>query len=414
MGQQATKIVVLGGGYAGVIAALRLAGKTRQLDAEITLVNGLDHFVERLRLHELAMGQAIRQPPLAKMVRGTAVNFLHGWATAIDPEIQTVCVTTGDGGQTLPYDFLIYALGSLIEQRVPGVVEHAYLLDPFGERSARALQTRLAQLAPVDTVLVVGGGATGIEAACEIKAHYPQMAMKLVSSGAVGSFKGTRVQRHMLTALAEQGITLLENSRVETVHEAGVTLSDGRFLPAAVTVWCGGFQVPGLAHAAGLPVNRQNQLLVDPFLRSTACATIYAVGDAACPVDDPGTPMRMSLFVALVTGALAADNITAVLRYKNQKPLSFATYGQAVSLGPNDAVGFNTFPGDRPFGPMLRRKTAVYLRRFFVWLLFAFLQIERRLPGFFFWLGRGRFTRQQRKLKRKGTAVAPSKQVGYE
>jgi len=106
--------------------------------------------------------------------------------------------------------------------------------------------------------------------------------------------------------------------------------------------------------------------------------------------------------------------VTAVLQQKSQRPLSFATYGQAIALGPVDAVGFNTFPVDRPVGPIFRRKTAVQLRRFFVWLLFAFLQIERRLPGFFFWLGKGRFARQQRKMGRVGTAVSPAKQVRYE
>ncbi|MCA9897173.1 MAG: FAD-dependent oxidoreductase [Ardenticatenaceae bacterium] len=403
-----TKILVLGGGYAGVMAALRLAGKTRRLQTEITLVNGLNHFVERLRLHETVVGKQTRQPAMTEMLRGTAVKFVQGWATAIAPEARTVTISTEAGTQTLPYDYLVYALGSRIEQqRVPGVEEHAYLLDAFGERSASALQTRLATLRPADSVLVAGGGATGIEAACEIKAKHPQTAVKLLSSGDVGGFKGVTIQTHMLDALAEQGIELLENSPVASVSETGVALPDGRFLDAQVTVWCGGFQVPDLAKVAGLPVNRQNQLLVDPFLRSTACDTIYAVGDAASPVEDPGTPVRMSLLVALITGALAADNITAVLKQKQQKPLSFATYGQAIALGPEDAVGFNTFPADRPVGPIFRRKTAVKLRNFFVWMLFAFLRIERRLPGFFFWVGQGRYARQQRKIKRLETAVSP-------
>lgn len=415
MTKQTTKILVLGGGYAGVMAALRLAGKTRRLSTEITLVNGLDHFVERPRLHEAATGTEIRQPMLKELLRGTAVKFQRGWATAIDPEAQTVAVTTDAGEQTLAYDYLLYALGSRIErQRVPGVAEHAYVLDAFGERATPALHTQLKTLTVGEAVLVAGGGATGIEAACEIKARYPQLAVQLVSSGAVGDFKGAKIQDHMLAALAEQGVELLANSPIEAVHETGVQLENGRLLTTAATIWCGGFTVPGLAKAAGLPVNGQNQLLVDPFLRSTRYANIYAIGDAASPVEDPGTPLRMSLLVALITGALAADNVTAVLKQKKQKPLSFATYGQAIALGPDDAVGFNTFPSDRPIGPIFRRKTAVRLRSFFVWLLFAFLRIERQLPGFFFWLGKGRFARQRRKLDHKETAASPAKQVRYE
>lgn len=73
-----TKILVLGGGYAGVMAALRLAGKTRRLQTEITLVNGLNHFVERLRLHETVVGKQTRQPAMTEMLRGTAVKFVQG------------------------------------------------------------------------------------------------------------------------------------------------------------------------------------------------------------------------------------------------------------------------------------------------------------------------------------------------
>jgi NADH dehydrogenase FAD-containing subunit len=74
MTKQVTKILVLGGGYAGVMAALRLAGKTKRLGTEITLVNGLDHFVERPRLHEATTGTKTRQPLLTELLRGTAVS----------------------------------------------------------------------------------------------------------------------------------------------------------------------------------------------------------------------------------------------------------------------------------------------------------------------------------------------------
>ena len=398
MTKQMTKILVLGGGYAGVMAALRLAGKTKRLHTQVTLVNSLEHFVERPRLHEAATGVTIRQPELRQLLRGTAVNFVCGWATAIDPEAQTVAIKTAVGKEMLAYDYLVYALGSQTRrQGVPGVAQFAYSLDAIGERAAGALQHRLGELSSGETVAVVGGGATGLEMACEVKANYPQLAVKLVTAGAAGDFKGKRIQTHLLAALGEQKIDLWENSPVQSVQEDGVLLQDGCFLTVAATVWCGGFQAPGLAKEAGLPVNGLNQLLVDPFLRSTGYANIYAVGDAVSPVEDPGTPMRMSLFVALVTGALAADNVTAVLKQKSQRPLSFATYGQAIGMGSHDAVGFNTFPADHPVGPIFRRKTAVRLRSFFVWLLLAFLKIERRLPGFFFWFGKGRYARQRRK-----------------
>jgi NADH dehydrogenase FAD-containing subunit len=99
----------------------------------------------------------------------------------------------------------------------------------------------------------------------------------------------------------------------------------------------------------------------------------------------------MSLFTALIRGAHAADNLAASLKGKPQKPLSFAYYGQGIAMGPHDAVGFLGYPADEVVGPILRGKMAVHVRNLFVWLIFYFLLVERRFPGFFFWLGRGRY-----------------------
>ena len=104
----------------------------------------------------------------------------------------------------------------------------------------------------------------------------------------------------------------------------------------------------------------------------------------------PGVPLGMSLVTAITRGAHAADNITALLKGKEQTPLSFAYYGQGIALGPGDAVGFASYPAGKPLGFVLRGKTAVFVRNFFVWLIFYFLELERRRPGFFFWIGKGR------------------------
>ena len=97
-----------------------------------------------------------------------------------------------------------------------------------------------------------------------------------------------------------------------------------------------------------------------------------------------------------VTGAHAADNIAAVLQGRPEQPFSFAWYGQGIALGPNDAVGFGAYPDDQAGRFIVRGKAAVYLRRFFISFLRTVLKIERRLPGFFFWNGKQRYTRQRR------------------
>jgi NADH dehydrogenase FAD-containing subunit len=408
MTTQIKNIIVLGGGYSGVMAALRLAGKTKQLDTSITLINALEHFVERPRLHEQATGLIPNNRPIAHMLRGAKVHFLQGWATAIDPVQQCVQVQTSNGEQKLAYDYLINALGSRVNrQTIPGVHEHAFTLDPYGDLTSEALKSKLTAYGKSGfRLVVVGGGATGVEAATQIKGRYPQAEVSIVTQGEVGAFKGVRVQQHISEALREQAIAIFENERVNRVEPAGVVLDSGR-MPADIIIWAGGFIASSLAREAGLQVNGQNQVLVDPYLRSLSHPNIYAVGDAAYPVEEPGVPTRMSLFTALVSGAQAAENIVAEIKGKAPQPLSFVWYGQGIALGPHDAVGFATYPRDVAWPLILRRMLAVKIRDFFVWYLGAALELERRIPGSFYWNGKGRYAQQKRRQKQETEITSP-------
>jgi NADH dehydrogenase FAD-containing subunit len=318
------KILILGGGYAGLMAAIRLAGKTKRLKPQITLVNGLPYFVERLLLHEQAAGKALKQEPIESMLRGTGVRFVQGWVSGLNPTEQTVQVRTVAGEQTLPYDYLINALGSRVNRAaVPGVDRYAFSLDSVGDLTTMALGEKLKQAQPGWRVIVVGGGATGIEAAAEIKVRLPQSEVAMVTRGDVGAFKGPEVQRHLQAALREQAIMLHEHQTVRQVDAEGVMLANGR-LPADVVLWAGGFVASSLGREAGLQVNGRDQILVDPYLRTLSHPTISGVGDAAWPVETPGAPVRMSLFTALLMGAHVADNIAALLKGRAMKPFSFA------------------------------------------------------------------------------------------
>lgn len=400
-----TQIVVLGAGYAGLMAALRLSGKTRRLDAAITLINGNDSFIERPRLHQAATGQNVSQTPLRQMLRGTRVQLRQGWVTRLDPDNNAVTIQTRQGSEIIAYDILVYALGSVVDQEtVPGIRDNAYVLDPHGDNAAGALRQKLQTLnerpwsagPTAGHVVVVGGGPTGIEGATEIKGRFPRLPVSLVTSGKFGAFQGPRVERHFREAFVQQDIEVHEGQPVDAVAPGQLILADGQSIPFDVCLWAGGFRARPLARQAGFKVNDQDQILVDPYGRAVSYPNVYAIGDAAHPVEEPGNPMRMSLLTAITRGAHAADNIAAFLRHRPQSPLSFVYYGQGIALGPNDAVGFFGFPDDRPRGPILRGKTAVTVRNFFVRFLFYFLKWERRFPGFFYILGKGRYAKAQR------------------
>lgn len=397
MTNETTNILVLGGGYAGIMAALRIAGKTKKLNTAVTLINAVDYFVERPRLHEQATGTELKGKPISAMLRGGKTRFVQGWVTAIIPADQTVIVKTEAGEKNFAYDYLVNALGSRVDRdSVPGVADYAYTLDPYGDLTTAVLAEKLKAFGSRPfKALIIGGGATGIEMAGQLKGAHSQADVTLITQGEAGAFKGPRIQKHIRAALAEQHISVMENSPVQAVAADGVRLQS-QFLPGDLIIWAGGFMASPLAKEAGLPVNGRQQMLVDPYLRSPAQPDIYAVGDMAAPVEEPGAPMRMALFTALVSGAQAADNIVAEIKGKRLRPLSFAWYGQGIAIGPRDAVGFNTYPVDKPVGPIFRHRTAVLIRNFFVWLLKAALELERRFPGILVWNGRGRFAKQQR------------------
>ena len=393
-----TQILILGAGYAGLMAALRLSGKIRNLNVQLTLVDASPVFVQRPRLHHVAVDQQVPEIPIRDLIRNTRIDFLEGWITNIDPGAHEVAVQNKDKVRKLNYDYLIYALGSQVDRsNVPGASQHAYALDPSGAMSTRELKKRLKSFDGMKgRVVVVGGGATGVEVAAEVKGAFPEHEVTIITAEKFGSFKGPRLERHIRQAFQQQGIGVIEKAPVQAVHQTSVELADGSHIPADITIWAGGFRALDMTKEAGFNINHLDQIIVDPFGRSLSHPEVYAVGDSSYPLEEPGNPMRMSLFTALVRGAHAADNLTAQLKGKPQKPLSFAYYGQGIAMGPNDAVGFLGFPSDKPVGPILRGKLAVHVRNFFVWLIFYFLIIERRFPGVFFWLGKNRYKKSGR------------------
>jgi NADH dehydrogenase FAD-containing subunit len=387
------QIIIIGAGYAGLLAAARLAGKTRRTKVAITLVNAAETFVERLRLHQFAANQTILQRPIRDILKGTGVMFVPGIVTDIQTQDKHISVQTQAGAQRLRYDTLVYALGSTIDRdSLLGVREHAYVLTPSGPLSAAALREALLRLNQTGgRMTICGGGATGIEAAAEFAESFPNVQVRLITQGELGLFLGKKAAAYMRQTLQRLGVTIQDHTTITAVGATEVLTQTGAAIPHDLCLWAGGFSVPPLAREAGLAVNERGQILIDPFMRSISHLDIYAVGDAAQPVEDPGVKMRMSAFTAAVTGAHAADCLSAVLRGKQPRPLSFAYAGQGIALGRHDAIGFNTYPADTPNRPYLTGWLGYQMREFFVRYLAGAASRERRLPGIFVWLGKGRY-----------------------
>ncbi|MEV0216982.1 FAD-dependent oxidoreductase [Micromonospora sp. NPDC050695] len=332
------RIVVLGAGYAGAIAAGRLAKRLHPDDTEITVVNAEADFVERVRMHQLAAGQDLKHRALSDVYAGTGVEVRQAWVTAVDADRRTVALTDGHGADEIAYDTLVYALGSAAaDHGVPGVAEHAY--DVAGRPSALRLRDRLARLAAGGTVLVVGGGLTGIEAVTEIAEARPDLHVSIAANGGLGDWLNDKAQQHLRGVCDRLGITVHEHTDIARVEATGAVTADGRVLPADVTVWTAGFAVHPIAAATTLAVAATGQIIVDTTMRSVSHPEVYAVGDAGLADGPGGKPLRMSCASGTPMAWQAADAIAARLTGRKKIPKAPLRYfNQCISLGRRDGI----------------------------------------------------------------------------
>ncbi|WP_432153542.1 NAD(P)/FAD-dependent oxidoreductase [Streptomyces tricolor] len=353
------RVVVLGAGYTGAVAAGRLARRLHHEDVTITLVNPEPDFVERVRLHQLAAGQDLRPRPFGEMFAGTGVALKLAKVTAVDVDRKTVTVTAAHDHEReeLEYDTLVYALGSgWHDGGVPGVAEHAHEI--AGRPGALRLRDRLAALDAGRPVVVVGGGLTGLEAATEIAETRPDLNVSLAARGALGDWLSVKGRTHLRKVLDRLGITVHEHAAVSEVRADGVTTADGRTVPADVTVWTTGFAVHPIARATTLEVTDRGRIVVDSTMRSVSHPDVYAVGDAATALGPNGKPLRMSCASGVPMAWQAADAIAARLAGTKVPHVPIRYFQQCVSLGRKEGLIQFVTADDRAVDRALTGRTA--------------------------------------------------------
>jgi NADH dehydrogenase FAD-containing subunit len=345
-------IVVLGAGYTGLVTAKLLARRT---GGPVTLVNNRDRFVERMRNHQLATGQRLRDLSLHDLLRGSGVRLLVDQVTRIDPDQRQVELASGE---PVGYDLLVYALGSRADlDAVPGAAEHATSVAD-AERAAR-LPDRMRA---ASTVAVVGGGLTGIEAATELAETYPDRAVRLVTAGTLGPALSERGQDHLYRTFDRLDIRLHEHAQVAKVAADGLLLENGEHVDADVVVWTTGFRVPHLAGEAGLAVGDNGRMLVDGTMRSVSHPDVYAVGDAAAAHNPDGRELRMGCGPGGLAAACAVRAIGDRLAGRAPRQLRVEFDGQCISLGRKDGLVQYSGSDGGPIGPMLTGRAAAMVK----------------------------------------------------
>ncbi|KUO14796.1 NAD(P)/FAD-dependent oxidoreductase [Streptomyces dysideae] len=365
-----TDVVVIGGGYSGVMAANRL---TQRDDVTVTLINPRPTFVERLRLHQVVGGshEAVVD---YREVLGERVRLVVGTVTRIDAAGRGV--TLASGGR-VGYDYLIYAVGSgSTDASVPGAAEFAYPIATFEE--AQRLRPVLDAAPASAAVTVVGAGPAGIETAAELAET--GRTVTLVCGGVLGPYLHPRGRRSVAGRLAELGVTVLEgpDTKVTAVTRDAVRLSGGRELPSRVTIWTTGFSVPDLAVRSGLSTDALGRLLTDETLTSVDDVRIVAAGDSAAPSD---LPYRMGCQSAIQLGPQAAETVLSRIAGKEPATVSVGFAGQCISLGRRAGIFQFAHRNDTAIRLYLGGRPGAKLKEFVCKHTVKQLADEARKPG---------------------------------
>lgn len=347
------QIVIVGAGFAGMWAALsaaRLADIHQQV-VDITVIAPQPELHVRPRFYEKHVQTLVA--PLQPLFDVTGVKFLRGTVERILPGSKEVSWQDANGeSHLIGYDRLVLASGSHVNRdSVPGAVEHAFDLDRL--ESAAELELHLKALAQQpesetrNTVVVCGGGFTGIEMALELPGRLREILgsdaktrVVVVERGAQPGGRWSKALRDVISeASTELGVEWLVNAEVESVDASGVTLKDGRTLASQTVIWTVGVQANGLTTQIDAPRDRLGRLHVNSELQVVGHDDIYATGDVAyAATDDKGNHALMTCQHAILLGKFAGNNAAASLLNVAPLPYRQETYVTCLDLGAWGAV----------------------------------------------------------------------------
>jgi NADH dehydrogenase len=350
------KIVIIGSGFAGMYSALSSA-RLRDIQGvspkqlEIVLLAPEPTLVVRPRLYEPK--PETLTAPLLDLFAAIDVTYVKGNAETIDTDSRKVTYTDAqDESQTLAYDRLVVATGSRgFRPNIPGLAEHGFSIDQLAD--ALALDRHLQGLAsaPVsnarNTVVVAGGGFTGIEVGTEMPARLRTIfgsdiatRVIIVDRGAViAPAMGEEARPVVEEALRQLAVETRLGAAVASLDGHSVTLTSGERIETSTVIWAGGMRAAPLTSQIAGERDSFGRLLVDPSLRVSAVPGVFATGDAArAACDDAGHYALMSCQHAIRMGAFAGHNAAAELLGSTTKTYHQKAYVTCLDLGEAGAL----------------------------------------------------------------------------
>jgi NADH dehydrogenase len=373
------KIVIVGGGAAGLELATRLGDKLgRYRKAEIALVERARTHLWKPLLHVIAAGSmdpSEHELNYLAQAHWHHFGYRYGEMIGLDRTKKLVLLgaTHDEEGReitpprSVPYDTLVIAIGSTTNDfGTPGVAEYAVPLETpeqaarFHRRLVNACIRAHVQTTPLRPgqlhVVIIGAGATGSELAAELHRTVrevvaygldrvnPERDIRIIlleAADRVLPALPLRISLATAKLLTELGVEVRTNARVSEVRADGVRLADGSFIPSELVVWAAGVKAPKvLQNLDGLEVNRTNQLVVLQTLQTTRDPDIFAIGDcAACPWPGHPHPVPPRAQAAHQQASHLYKQLQRKLAGQPLKPFVYRDFGSLISLGSYSTVG---------------------------------------------------------------------------
>lgn len=348
------QLLIVGSGFAGMwaaVSAARVAELNSSDDLQIAVLAPAAELRVRPRFYEENV--AGLRAPLSDLYAELDVEFIAGHAERIDTAEKTVWYRAQDGGMSLRnYDRVILATGSQIRRpAISGLAEYAFDIDQM--ESAQIFEKHLDELVnqPAslarNTVVVCGGGFTGIELATELparlRARFGDDTQTRVIVVERGDKIGGRFSEALSQVIAEASIGLgvewRVNSEVESIDATGVTLKGGELIESSTVVWTAGVEAHPLTQQIRAERDAQGRLRVNDLLQIPVLPDVYATGDTAhAKTDELGNTALMTCQHAIQLGKFAGHNAAASLLNATPHPYRQVNYVTCLDLGGWGAV----------------------------------------------------------------------------
>jgi len=359
------KIIIIGGGFAGVKCAKTLRDKLKKDDADVILFNSENYMVFQPLLAEVVGASISPEPvavPLRQMLPGVYCRTED--VVNINLDNKSVEYFSGDGHKGQMYfDHLVIASGSAVNLgQIPGMADHAFPLKTVGDAVALRYHV-MEQLENAEicddpelrkwylSFVIVGGGFSGVEVAGEINdlvhdthkfyrnIKHDEITVTLIHSrDQILPEVSSKLRDFARKKMEEAGINVVLNRRVSYVTQEGVGFEGNTTVDGATIVCTVGNTTAPVINRLEVPKER-GRIITEPDMRVSGYDNIWAIGDCANIINDydknPSPPTGQ---FAERQGRQAAQNIVRVLKGDETKPFGFKPLGQLCAIGGHNAV----------------------------------------------------------------------------